>query len=88
VLGAWRSALEDWNIQESTLVAEWKAAARAQGQQRSLIQVLAEKFNVPVPPEVVQVIEAQTDPEVLSRWLSHAISAASLDAFRNAIGHG
>jgi hypothetical protein len=99
-----RSALEDWNMQESTLVAEWTAAARAegraegfaeglaearaelfaQGQQRFLIQVLAERFNVPILPEVVHAIEAETDPEVLSGWLSHAISAPSLDAFRNA----
>jgi hypothetical protein len=89
---AWRSALEDWNMQESTLVAEWTAAARAEGlargEQRFLVQVLAEKFATPVPPEVVNAIEAQTDPEVLSRWLSHAIAAATLDAFRDAMGRG
>jgi flagellar biosynthesis/type III secretory pathway protein FliH len=113
---AWRSALEDWNMQESTLVAEWTAAARAEGraeghaegraegraeghaegraeglargEQRALIQVLAAKFGTPVPPEVVQAIEAQTDPEIFSRWLSHAIAATSLDAFRDAMGRG
>jgi hypothetical protein len=93
----WRSALREWNMRESTLVNEWKAEwlaegraegeakGRAKGERTALLLVLEQKFSTPVPPDLVAAIEAQSDSVLLTHWLTAAIKAESLDAFRTAI---
>jgi hypothetical protein len=44
----------------------------------------AEKFATPVPPDLAATIEAQADAEVLAHWLTLALGAGSLEAFRDA----
>ena len=89
--------LEGWDMRESTVVAEWKAEGRAEGMAQGIVQgmaqarrgdlllVLRQKFAAPLPSDLVSMIEAQTDAEVLSRWLMLAVSSESLDAFRSAV---
>jgi hypothetical protein len=90
---AWKAGLEGWNMRESTVVAEWKAEALAeglakglaQGERNALLLVLGQKFQAAVPADLAAAIEAQADVDVLSRWLTAAVAAASLEAFRTAI---
>jgi hypothetical protein len=93
----WKSGLEGWDMRESTVVAEWKAEGRAEGiaqgvaqgmtqaRRSDLLLVLKQKFATSVPSDLASMIEAQTDAEVLSRWLMVAVSSESFDAFRSAI---
>ena len=93
----WKSGLEGWNMRESTVVAEWKAEGRtegraegrtegiAQGKRDALLLVLEEKFGAPVPADLVATIEAQADPDVLSRWITRAIAAEAMETFRKSI---
>jgi hypothetical protein len=85
----WKSGLEGWDMKESTVVAEWKAEARAEGiaetKRGDLIQLLELKFGSAVPADLVAAIEAQADIDVLSHWFKAAFKAESLDAFRKAM---
>jgi hypothetical protein len=89
----WRSALKEWDMRESTLVNEWKAEwiaegeakGRAEGERSALLLVLGKKFHTLVPRDLVAAVEAQSESAVLTRWLSIAIDADSLEAFRSAI---
>ena len=85
----WKSGLEGWNMRDSTVVAEWKAEGRtegiAQGKRDALLLVLEQKFGAPVPADLVLAIEAQADPDVLSRWITLAIAADAMETFRKSI---
>jgi hypothetical protein len=93
-VAAWKAGLEGWNMRESTVVAEWKAEALAeglakglaQGERNALLLVLGQKFQTPVPADLVAAIENQADVDVLSLWLTTAVAAGSLAAFRTATG--
>jgi hypothetical protein len=47
--------------------------------------VLGQKFGAPIPADLAAVIEAQSDADVLSQWLTQAVTARSLKVFRTAI---
>jgi len=97
----WKSGLEGWNMRESTVLAEWNAEARAegrtegraegraeglaQGERNALLLMLGRKFGAPVATDLVAAIEAQADPDVLSRWLTSAIDAEAIETFRKSI---
>ena len=51
----------------------------------ALLLVLRQKFPAPIPADLVAAIEAQADVDVLSQWLTTAVVAGSLEAFRTAI---
>ena len=51
----------------------------------ALLLVLGQKFHTPLPRDLAAAIEAQSDSAVLTRWLTIAIDADSLEAFRSAI---
>ena len=85
-------------MRESRVVLEWikegkmegKAEGKAEGQleatRANLFQVTQARFHTPLPADVTAAMEAITDPTELSRWLVAAATAASLDAFRQAVG--
>ncbi len=89
----WQSGLEGWDMRESTVVAQWKAEGRAEGrakgrvegERQALLLVLGQRFGMPVPADLGAAIESQADHEVLARWLTSAIAAESLEAFRDAV---
>jgi hypothetical protein len=86
----WRAALEGWNMVESTIVAEWIAQGKAEGEVKerraNLMRVLQLRFSDPVVAQVAAIIEAQTDREILSRWLDAAATAPSWEEFRASAG--
>jgi hypothetical protein len=83
----WRSALEEWNMRESPFMNEVRAEGRAEGERHALLLVLGQKFGARVPQDLAAAIEAESDADVLSQWLTHAVTARSLKAFRSAIAH-
>jgi hypothetical protein len=82
----WRAALEGWNMVESTVVAEWIAQGEARANRAALLRLLQLRFSEPVALGVAATIEAQTDPEILSRWFDVAAMAPSWDEFRATAG--
>lgn len=77
----WHQALKDWNMSESQVVLEWQLTrARA-----DLLRVLQLRFVKEVPADLKVAIERMTDPDVISRWFAAAVTAPSLDAFREAV---
>jgi hypothetical protein len=83
----WQSSLEGWDMRESTIVAEWKAEGEAVGERRALLLFL-ERFGAPVPADLVAAIEAQTDLDVLARWIRAAATAPMLEDFRAVVASG
>ncbi len=66
-------------------VAQGRAEGIAEAKRSDLLLVLGHRFNAPVPADLVAAVEAQPDVDVLSRWLTAAITAGSVEAFRSAI---
>jgi hypothetical protein len=61
---------------------EWEARrARA-----DLLRVLRARFPSPVPADLAAAIAELNDLDQLTLWLDAAATAASLDAFRAAVG--
>jgi predicted transposase YdaD len=65
--------------------AEGEAKGITQGERRALLLVLGQRFGVRVPTDLAAALDAQSDADVLSQWLTHAVTAKSLKAFRGAI---
>jgi hypothetical protein len=86
----WRTALEGWNMVESTVVAEWiaqgEAKGRAEGEVKAnrvnLLRILKLRFPEQVVAEVAAAIEAQTDVNLLLRWLDAAATSPTWEEFR------
>ncbi len=87
--GQWKRALEGWNMRESTVVAEWKAEGKAEGEVKArrddLLRVLQYRFTAPLPHDVVTAVQAQTDPDQLALWFEEAFQVRSLEEFLSRI---
>src|SRR5262249_38336023 len=89
----WRFGLEGWNMRESSIVAEWKAEGRAEGEpvgiastkRADLLRLLVLNLQTVVPSDLASVIESQEDLDVLACWFDNAIMAESLVDFRAAM---
>jgi hypothetical protein len=90
----WRQGLEGWNVEESQIVLEWQAKARAEGEARGRLEVLRSKLlqvvrlrlKIEPPAEIVTAVQAQNDPQVLSRWFDQTLLATSLEEVQTALG--
>jgi hypothetical protein len=84
-LAVWSDAMKEWTMIESKLVMEWTADARRETELATrrdvLFQTLKERFAIPLPEEVVGVINQQVSVEVLRDWFRAALHVPSLDAF-------
>src|SRR5205823_6143499 len=65
----------------SEQVLAWVAEGEGKGRTETLLEILDLKFG-PVPPEVASVIRATTDLFRLKRWVAAAVTAPTLDVFR------
>jgi hypothetical protein len=92
-LPAWKKGLEGWNVQESQIVREWQAEARAKGRQEgrqetlrdNLLKLLAVRSSGAVPADVLAAVQAQTDADRLSQWFDLLLAGATLEQFRAAL---
>jgi hypothetical protein len=80
----WREALKEWDMVESKIVKEWQAQGEARGKAGAVLDVLEARFGVP-PADLAARIRSCDDLEQLRHWTKQAASAASLEAFRQAI---
>jgi hypothetical protein len=97
----WEIALKGFNMIESPLVREWKAAARIEGKiegklegkiegklegkAEALMRVLSAKHKGEAE-QVGDGIRACRDPEALDRWLDVALATETLAEFRQQTG--
>jgi hypothetical protein len=91
------NGVEGWKVKEPQIVLEWKAEARAQGWAegkregvteglaRALLHVLERRFQA-VPEDIAAAIRACYRDEQLDRWLDAAVTAPSLEQFRQEAG--
>ena len=68
-------------MRQSTVINEWTAEGRVQGQQDALLNVLQARFQIAVPTDLAAAVQASDDWDELSRWLKVAATVPSLDAF-------
>src|SRR5205807_1526472 len=66
---AWAALLEDWNVEESQVVAGWMAKGEERGRRKDLLRVLELRFVSPLPADLIRTIQSETDVARLSRWL-------------------
>ena len=111
----WKTALEGWNVEESTVwndlfekhlrlrtaelqreldrrTAEARREAEEQRRQaedrlirarrEDLLRVLSARFPGPLPPPLTERLQAETDLEVLGRWITLAATAVSPEGFQ------
>ena len=99
---AWEQALEDWRVVESTLFREWTELAAQRGEARgeargetrgqlrasraSVIAVLETKFGATLPPDLIERVNGEDDPAVLSAWLVRCVQTDSLEKTRAILG--
>ena len=83
-------------METSSVVEEWREQGRVQGRKQGLdqgrevirafvIDTLKAKLSDPVPEDVRQAVSGESDFATLTRWVAHASTAATIEAFRNAI---
>ena len=94
---AWKEALQGWSMVESQQVLEWiaegevkgraegEAKGEIKGQAESLLRLLQLRFGPGVPADLVAQIRATTDAEQLRRWFDAAVTAPSLEVFRQTL---
>jgi hypothetical protein len=81
----WKTALEDWNVNESTLGAALRRSAALETKRQDLLRALQLRYPPAVPADLSEAAAAITDLEELDRWFDAAVTAPSLEAFRMAI---
>jgi hypothetical protein len=88
-LPVWKQGLEGWNMRKSQIVEEWREEGRQEGRIEAfrdlLLRRLQKRFSALSAPEVIAVVQAQTNADELLRWLDLIDSVESLEAFRTAI---
>ncbi len=85
----WATALKGFNMIESLLVQEWKAAARLEGEMRAKVDAVVRVVRGRYKGEGEQVtvaIRACRDADTLDRWLDIAATADTLAEFRTQTG--
>jgi hypothetical protein len=85
-LPVWKEALKGWNMVESQQVLEWIAEGEAKGEANALLQLLELRFPPGATADLLARIRATTDLTRLRTWFKFAVTADSLDAFRQAAG--
>jgi hypothetical protein len=81
----WRRRLEDWDVEKSKFLEEEREEARMEVMRKSVRSALEYRFGTAVPDDVTSAIATLTDAEELDRWFRAAVTADSLDAFREAV---
>jgi hypothetical protein len=76
----WRKNACGEKVAESQQVLEWRAVGWAE----TLLKVLKLRFG-PLPQDVVDAVKGTRDLGKLGRWLDTAVTANSLDDFRQAV---
>jgi len=82
----WQKGLEGWNMERSPYFIEIEARGEAKGRRAMLLRLLQTRFGTPVPEEVKQAVQAQSDHSILEAWFDRALAAATLDELRKALG--
>jgi hypothetical protein len=81
----WQKALEGFDVNESTIVNEWRAEARREGELKgaaaAVLRCLRTRFGA-VPEDVTRSVNACSDLVQLETLLDSALVAASLEDFR------
>jgi hypothetical protein len=93
----WKKLLENWDMEESQVVAEWVAKGEKRGEERGLkkgleqglrllqdklLRLLETRFGGSVPPDVTSAVRVQSDMDRLSKWFDAALVAPTLEQFR------
>ena len=81
----WKKALEGFDVNESTIVNEWKAEARREEKTEITLRLIR-KLHGPVPDDLSRSIRACKDAGKLDAWLDATVTATSLDDFRRLAG--
>jgi hypothetical protein len=78
----WRQALMGWNTRKSQVVEEWRDEGRQEGRlearREDLLEVLQDRFG-PLPPAVVERVQAATDLARLKTAHRQALHIRTLD---------
>lgn len=81
----WEKELKGWNVEESYFVNKWKAEASQKTLRKAVLSVLSSRGIDPLPPQIIEVLERQKNPDVLDAWLKEAVKATSADDFLSTI---
>jgi hypothetical protein len=81
-------------VKDSQQVLEWiaegeakgEAKGRLQGKAETLLHILARPFPPGAPAEIVSAIHAMPDVARLEAWVDVAMTAESLEGFRQTAG--
>ena len=89
----WKTALEDWNVRESSVVNEWIAEGEARGVKKGEVAAYAniiaaelEAKGGPVTADLLATIRAQSPADLSCVWVPAAFRCADVADFRARVG--
>ena len=82
----WKEGVKGMLVTESTLMREQRDLGALRAWREAVLKLLGTRF--PVPADLRDRIEAETDAADLQRWHLLVNTVSDLDAFRSAIGPG
>jgi hypothetical protein len=85
-LNSWGKGLEGWNVERSQVVLEWERKAELRLKRADLLETVQLRFGQPASPDIVQVVEGETNLDTLNTWFRCAVTAAKLADVRAALG--
>ncbi len=72
-------------MRESQQVLEWQPEARVKEKIAAILTALEVRLNGPVPKDIAEAINAETNGPRLGDWFRHALKTKSYDEFRTAL---
>ncbi len=85
----WQRGLEGWMVKESQVINGWLREGERKGELRQaredLLEVVRDKYQVPVPEDIQLAVQGTNDTNMLRRWLLAAAKASTLEQFRTAM---
>jgi hypothetical protein len=82
---AWDHALEGWQMGESQVVNRWRAQGEVRAWRQAVLDLLRSKYTTSVTDEVVQMVEQQSDLDLLRRWFTTALGKGTFAEFVGAL---
>jgi hypothetical protein len=77
----WERALEGWGMIESQVANSWRAMGELKKARDWLLRLLRAKYKTSVSADIQQIVEQQTDVNLLNRWYDLALEADTWEVF-------
>lgn len=72
-------------MNESQVANEWRMQGRVREKRATVQRALELRFRAPIPPDLLEALQALTTLDDLSRWFDAALMTNTIEEFRAAV---